>query len=750
MRFKASYFNLSGALIRENIRRFWALSVLSFIGYFLSGILPIIFSYSRLDVMSWQIQQLLNNQYFPYGFLHLVVPVVAAVVLYRYLHSPGSVTMVHSLPLTRAKIFNSNFLSGLILVVLPLIATTIILLLLAKPVFTHGGSVDLFTTSLVLQWLWQSLIVVSSVYGIGVFAGVVSGNTALHMLLGFGFNGLLPALYAVSIAYFNEFLFGFDGVSRWFDLAAGIMPYTKAIQIQGAFSLGLTIYYIAFFFAVLVASALLYHKRQLEKAGDSLVFKSAGIVICYLIAFFGMSLMAFYFNTIPLIQEMETQGHMMFYFGLLVGIVIFLYIGRMIVTKTPRVFNRESLKHLAIYTVIALVFVVSIDLDFTGFEKRIPTPSKVNSVGITDLEFTEDFGRYDPIFFKASEYEEVYLNEFIFKDEKNIAAIANFHQEVLDKRSEIENNTKYWSSQSLGMLYDRSGFFDLGRRYLLPKNIIIESKDLKEIFESQEFKTNYSFKALAVLKPTRITAYNDLLRNSTMDSYGVKNINNAKEIEDLMNAMEQDFQARTWEQHIDNKSRLANIELAFSGITDPKNERYGYYSDSYYEEENGDKLRIMALTIRKSDANTIAWLKEHGYYGGLTIKVEDISHITVYHENMGFYESNEWDKEAYMYGETEDMDTSWTERFPKVVIDKPEDIQTLLDAYITTGVNYEDSYYGMITFRKTAPFASSLYNYQTGVAGGEDLGGGGISTDYMMYFDSENLPEILLKAFKLK
>ena len=115
----------------------------------------------------------------------------------------------------------------------------------------------MFTTTLVLQWLWQSLIVVSSVYGIGVFAGVVSGNTALHMLLGFGFNGLLPALYAVSIAYFNEFLFGFDGVSRWFDLAAGIMPYTKAIQIQGAFSLGLTIYYIAFFFAVLVASALL-------------------------------------------------------------------------------------------------------------------------------------------------------------------------------------------------------------------------------------------------------------------------------------------------------------------------------------------------------------------------------------------------------------------------------------------------------------------------------------------------------------
>lgn len=109
---------------------------------------------------------------------------------------------------------------------------------------------------------------------------------------------------------------------------------------------------------------------------------------------------------------------------------------------------------------------------------------------------------------------------------------------------------------------------------------------------------------------------------------------------------------------------------------------------------------------------------------------------------------DEWGREAYMYGETQDM--ALTDRIPKVVIEKPEDIQSLLDSYITTGINYGDSYYGMITFRKTAPFASSLYNYQTGLQGSEDLLGGGISSDYMMYFDSEDLPEVLSKAFKSK
>lgn len=742
MRSKASYFNLSGTLIRENLRRFWALSVLSFIGYFLSGILPIIFSYSQLKGMSWQIQQLLNNQYFPYGFLHLVVPVVAAVVLYRYLHSPGSVTMVHGLPLTRAKLFNSNFLSGIILVAVPIIVTAIILLLLAKPVFAYGNSVDLFTTTLVLQWLWQSLIVVLSVYGIGVFAGVVTGNTAMHMLLGFGFNGLLPALYSVCVLYFNEFLFGFDGVTRWVNIAAGIMPYTKAIENQGPFSLGLTLYYIGFFIAILVASSLLYHRRQLEKAGDSLVFKSAGIVICYLITFFGMSMMAFYFNTIPLMVEMQTKGHIMFYFGLIVGILIFLYIGRMIVNKTPRVFNHESLKHLIIYSVIAFLFMATIDLDLTGFEKRVPTPSKVDSVELTDLQFSEDFLRYDPVFFKGLENDKSDYQKFAFSDETNIVAMTDFHKLLLDKRPELEVDENYWNTQSLGIIYNRSGNFDLARRYNIPKMILRESEGLKQVYESREFKTQYSFKNLVIEQPTWARTYNDYLRSSTVDSYGTITINNDKDIEGLMTALEKDFQARTWEQHMDSKAPLAVMELAFTGLPKAKDQGYGYY-----EEEQDPNLRIMPISIRKSDANTIAWLAEYGYLEELIIKVEDISYITVYHEIINNDDSMYTEEnQGYMYEEK--YGGLWTDKLPQIRIDDPEEIKVLLDSYLTEGINYEESYFGMITFRKTAPYAASLYNYQSSMNGNQDAIEGTVTVDYYIYFDSENLPEFIKKALK--
>ena len=88
MRSKVSYFSISPVLIRENIKRFWSISVLSFIGYFLSGVLPILLNVNRgmengdSSGIGYMVRSLLNNQYFPHAALHLVVPIVASVILY--------------------------------------------------------------------------------------------------------------------------------------------------------------------------------------------------------------------------------------------------------------------------------------------------------------------------------------------------------------------------------------------------------------------------------------------------------------------------------------------------------------------------------------------------------------------------------------------------------------------------------------------------------------------------------------------
>ena len=46
---KASYFKLSKSLCLENFRKFWALSLLMFLAYLLSGIFPILLQYNHLN-----------------------------------------------------------------------------------------------------------------------------------------------------------------------------------------------------------------------------------------------------------------------------------------------------------------------------------------------------------------------------------------------------------------------------------------------------------------------------------------------------------------------------------------------------------------------------------------------------------------------------------------------------------------------------------------------------------------------------
>ena len=134
MRLKASYFSISLPLIKENMRKYWPVSVLAFLVYFLSGVFPILMSYRDLTPLAPYIQMSLHNLQPFFMGAHLFVPVVTAVLLYRYLQNSGSVAVMHSMPFTRLRLFNSGFASGIILVSLPIILNGIILLLLSKPV----------------------------------------------------------------------------------------------------------------------------------------------------------------------------------------------------------------------------------------------------------------------------------------------------------------------------------------------------------------------------------------------------------------------------------------------------------------------------------------------------------------------------------------------------------------------------------------------------------------------------------------
>ena len=78
-----------------------------------------------------------------------------------------------------------------------------------------------------------------------------------------------------------------------------------------------------------------------------------------------MTMLGFYFDVLG-----KSEFYM--YAGLAAGTLIFFIIGQMIVKKTPRIFNMKSLKSLGVYSLITVLFILALNFDVTGFEKRVP------------------------------------------------------------------------------------------------------------------------------------------------------------------------------------------------------------------------------------------------------------------------------------------------------------------------------------------------------------------------------------------
>ena len=104
---KTSYFSLSAPMIKENFRRFWALPVVAFLAYLVAGIVPILANYKHEGRLAGFINPLLNQAYPFYAALSLLVPVIAASLVFRYLYSRSSATIMHALPFTRNRLFNT-------------------------------------------------------------------------------------------------------------------------------------------------------------------------------------------------------------------------------------------------------------------------------------------------------------------------------------------------------------------------------------------------------------------------------------------------------------------------------------------------------------------------------------------------------------------------------------------------------------------------------------------------------------------
>lgn len=692
MRSKASYFSVSVPLIKENLRRFWSIPVLAFLVYFLSGVFPILMSYRTLNYMAGYVEMSLHNMQPFFMGAHLLVPVITAVLLFRYLQNVSSVAVMHSMPFTRARLYNSNFLSGLLLISAPIITNGIILLLLSKPTYRqiggYGGemsfsTVNVFARGEILNWMGTSLVIVVVLFSIAVFAAIVTGNNLMHLMTSYFFIFLIPLLYVVFNFYFQEFLYGFDHAGNWIEIALSISPYTGIIQGNGYFSGYELLFYLATVLLMLLVSAFLYNKRKLERASDSLTFGFMKPIICYIITFLGMTMLGFYFQVLG----SGGDGRIYMYAGFAAGTVIFFIIGRMIVVKSPRIFNKEGLKNFAAYGLIAILFIVGMNADLTGFEKRVPGAEKVESVN-----FSMPYGNYR---------RDGGIEAGDLRSPENIKAIAAFHQDILDNRQRLEGDTTSTQSTGVRIRYNTKGLFDMSRYYVVDYELYSTSKELKTVFESAEYKSINSFYSDKIKKYSHVYIYSDISHGSNNEIVG------EKLIEELIANMEKDFQVMTYEDFISPRPSYVTIELRYD------------YKDGKASTGWGNGQGYMSFSLPQSAKNTISWLKEHGYDFDLTADI--VEWIDIYeakHEDSNF-ESQTATKEMSVIDR--DYSMKYGEKAVLMHITDKNQIEKVLKEYDSFPINFEKAYEVTIAYKPLADapdYIGNEVNYTYGYING--------------------------------
>ena len=592
MKSAASYFSLSLPLIKENLRRYWAIPVLAFLVYFLAGIFPLLIAYNNLSYSYGFIRGLLTNYNWIFMCTHLLLPIITGVVVFRYLQTPAFTTTLHAMPFTRAKLFHSTALSGLILATIPVLLTGLILLVIAKPVYSPAYSypdsvatgVDAFARADIWTWLGSTLLIILVLYAVTVFAGLVAGNSIMHFLASVGFNFLPAALFGMFTIYCSQYLYGFAVSDNWFAFMLKLSPFLYVFS-EGARTWLPPLLYLLTALALLGFSLRLYYQRALERASDSFVFGVMTPIATFLIAFFGMSLIGFYFAAVG-------SGESYLYAGLVTGAVLFFLLGRMIAQKTLRVFDRETARSLGVYLLCALVFVLAFTLDFTGFEKRLPQTERINGVTLSHLQnggvFTTSPLNLD--------------EPPVLTTPANIQRVRTFHQNILNNRPETEATPypRYTYNTQSKITYYLNGAFDMYRQYSISYGQLRDDPELAAIFESEEYKAQFSFSEIELWDVTSMDVFNQA-RKAT--------ITGRSNMLEILACLDRDFQAQRYAEAISMRNPYAYLTLS-------------------YRTPNAKTVR--QITIPRSYRQTIAWLNENGYGQQIEITPEMLTSITVY------------------------------------------------------------------------------------------------------------------------
>jgi len=377
----------------EMIRRCKALPVLIAVAYFLSNILPVLLSYNRLENVILYTHGCMTGSNLLNMAIGIIGGVVVSCAVFKYLHNTASMIDAHAKPLTRTQLFRGSFFAGLVMIIAPVVLTGLFYLCVMgahasgdlMEIMKNWGYDSTFDLTHVLEvsnilgWTLDNILVIGFTYCVACFAAILAGTAVVQALLSFVLVALPSVVYAFFLGYMSTFLYGYDG---GVSLMGHLSPYAYLTsRVEYPFALvPVTLLVYALISVLLVFAAVaIYKKLRLENEENTIVVPYVAELLVILLTAIAVSMSMFIARSFLSIDTSVGAVIM-----IILATVVFFPIFCMIADQSFRIFKGRNVKVFLIYAAVMCAVLAFTLFDVTGFEKRVPAASEVESVTVTD------------------------------------------------------------------------------------------------------------------------------------------------------------------------------------------------------------------------------------------------------------------------------------------------------------------------------------------------------------------------------
>ena len=361
---------INGALLKEQLKRFWAVPALSVLGYMLMMYLPLFSATSTFRTLREVFQFGVAFGYIP---LIAVTPLVAAFCVYGGFFKTAAVAQMYSYPMSKSKLFITNALVGAILSVLPVFVFCV-----------FAFSLNNVSIIAIADFLFIATITSVFNFAIVSLAFSVAGHGFIAVLLAAVLPFVPTALMFGGSAVIRMYIFGYYQPQNGF-IGAFFLYHTPTFWITFLIDFPrdrlLSMYfpgmiYCALTVAMFIGAYFVFRARKPERTGDSIMFTSVKNVLV-----FGVALVAGIIFGV--IWWLFSNGNLVIvHIGLLVGFAIGYVIAQMIAEKTFLVFEKiRFFPHFAgTAAALYVLMIVITQFGLVFFVNRIPPENQIYGV----------------------------------------------------------------------------------------------------------------------------------------------------------------------------------------------------------------------------------------------------------------------------------------------------------------------------------------------------------------------------------